>query len=924
MPLLPFLLFFFTTPIVAQFALNWEQNFNGNGDHSERFRDMVVDDNGHVFMTGYSVEYNEDRDLLIVKYDQSGALVWADTYKSAGRNDDEGHAIALDPQGNVLVTGEADKDFITLKYDTNGNQLWAKTYEGGGMDDDFAYKIVTDNDGNVFVAGQSEELVNGNADITLVKYSTAGDELWSRSINSMGAEKDLPYDLVHDGLGNVYLAGRMHNGVDYDGILRKYSTNGNVLWSKTFDGGDNDRATALFYDGTHIYVAGRFNNGDDDDIMLRKYNSSGNELWSRLYSTPEHDRVEAMTGNTNGVWIAGRSKDGADYDVKLLKYDSAGNLMENQAYVASSGGESRPNDIMLLDSDVYVTGYEENNGQEDLLLLKYNSAAVLQWAATYAGSGNGNDEGEVLGLSNDNKVLVAGRNFEIDEHYNGLLQKYNAIGVAEFTSIYATKGDNQDKMTDMAVGNNGNIYYTGFSYEFGEKRNMLTLMKDAQGNVLWSRMLNSIDNEDDEGVAITTDDLGNCYVTGYLDNDIVVVKYNSIGDKVWEYNYDGAAMDEDRSSAILLDPDGSIYVAGRTDVDPSANEDDDILLLKIESTGILDWEMTRPNIGKDRVYDMTMDNENNVYLAGKIEVGADEDAVILRYSPSGNLDWTSIAASSVQSRFRKIKFDGTHLVACGFFDSFTRIARYQTNALPFWTNDMSVPTTDQELIIEGNNLYMAGRYETASAEEHAYITKYDLGGNFAWEQFIDETTENRVSALVEDPTNGVLYAAGSAFDGSNTDLSIKALSVVDGEECANYNYGQGNNGDDEAKAIHLNSAGEILVGANFYVDTQQDNISTLKVDFQKVVAINNDFNQGKIKVFPTVLEESKVLNINGLLGASTYQFALYSSDGKQVFSQEGKAANTSLQLPLQLSKGTYFYTLQNDKDQQTGQVFCLE
>lgn len=100
---------------------------------------------------------NGTPDFFIVKYDQFGNVVWA---QSAGGNDyDEGYGITTDADGNIYVTGEFVSPSITfgsftladsesmfiVKYDPTGNVLWAKK-EGGNNGYDIGFSIAVDSD----------------------------------------------------------------------------------------------------------------------------------------------------------------------------------------------------------------------------------------------------------------------------------------------------------------------------------------------------------------------------------------------------------------------------------------------------------------------------------------------------------------------------------------------------------------------------------------------------------------------------------------------------------------------------------------------------------------------------------------------------------------------------------------------------------
>jgi hypothetical protein len=57
-------------------------------------------------------------------------------------------------------------DYLTIKYDANGNIVWSKIYDGGK--DDKCIGIAVDPSGNVYVTGQS--FIGSNYDCLTIKY----------------------------------------------------------------------------------------------------------------------------------------------------------------------------------------------------------------------------------------------------------------------------------------------------------------------------------------------------------------------------------------------------------------------------------------------------------------------------------------------------------------------------------------------------------------------------------------------------------------------------------------------------------------------------------------------------------------------------------------------------------------------------------
>ncbi len=101
---------------------------------------------------------------LLVKFDSSGNAIWAET--STGANT-WGQDVCVDPGGNVIMSGYfslgnssygsytlniyAWDDMMVVKFDNNGNVLWARSAKGAQSE--WASTVDTDQWGNIYAAG---------------------------------------------------------------------------------------------------------------------------------------------------------------------------------------------------------------------------------------------------------------------------------------------------------------------------------------------------------------------------------------------------------------------------------------------------------------------------------------------------------------------------------------------------------------------------------------------------------------------------------------------------------------------------------------------------------------------------------------------------------------------------------------------------
>ena len=132
---------------------------------------------------------------------------------------------------------------------------------------------------------------------------------------------------------------------------------------------------------------------------------------------------------------------------------------------------------------------------------------------------------------------------------------------------YNGPGNGTDWVEGIAVDGFGNVYVTGHSYGSGTNWDYATVKYDPQGNQLWVQRYNGPGNVDDGAFAIAVDGSGNVYVTGYswgsgTYQDYATIKYDPVGNQLWEKRYNGPGNGDDFVYAIAVDGSGNVYVTG--------------------------------------------------------------------------------------------------------------------------------------------------------------------------------------------------------------------------------------------------------------------------------------------------------------------------------------------------------------------------
>ena len=226
------------------------------------------------------------------------------------------------------VAGKGSADAIIVKYDNSGNVVWKKNFGGSGKD---IYDYVTAVSDGIVAEGYSDNSSFGtgdwkgveskaNIDAIAVKYDRTGNILWKKNF---ATDANTQYSAVTAVLNGIVAAGKTDNPGFDDAFIVKNDNNGNLVWSKTF-GGDESLVQDFFYSLTRVsdgIVAVGFSNdksfGTGDrtgvaskggiDAIIVKYDNAGNIAWKKNFGGDGDDYFCGITAESDGVVVVGYS-----------------------------------------------------------------------------------------------------------------------------------------------------------------------------------------------------------------------------------------------------------------------------------------------------------------------------------------------------------------------------------------------------------------------------------------------------------------------------------------------------------------------------------------------------------------------------------------------------------------------------------------
>ena len=435
---------------------------------------------------------------------------------------------------------------------------------------------------------------------------------------------------------------------------------------------------------------------------------------------------------------------------------------KNGGGAGDEAGKSVAND---LNGNVFITGFfrsktiqfgtitlantDTTGNTDDIFLVKYDSAGTLLWAKSFGGRGD--DEGSSLSTDYMGNVYLTA-------NFTSLTLK---VGFITLTNA------NTDSLS---------LNYDGFTAQFS-----------SLGNVIWAKRFGNIGDDNING--ISTDLVGNTYITGSFNSDTVyfdtlkvvsdgsvnlfIAKLNLFGDVVWAKSAGGNM--EDKSLAIATDSIGNIAITGYFFSNSIAF--DNFVLHKKDTSG-------------------------------SVSGGYTNDIFTTKYNPLGNVMWAksaggsnlyvddissnSVAMSSkgevcITGYFR---YDSLYFDSLKLYSSFESrdvfVAKYNSGGRIMWAKRAGDNLDDEGrgiAVDKLGNIYVAGyfsndtiAFDSVSLTGHSldaeiYVVKISPAGTVIWAKSAGGVNGDFCNAVSAFDINkvyitGQYYSSSIAFDGS--------------------------------------------------------------------------------------------------------------------------------------------------------------
>lgn len=316
-----------------------------------------------------------------------------------------------------------------------------------------------------------------------------------------------------------------------------------------------------------------------------------------------------------------------------------------------------------------VTG---NNGGTDFWVVKLNSIGAIQWQKALGGTLG--DAAFAIEQTFDGGYIVAGQSSSNDgdvsgHHGSTFTYDYWVVKLDSFGTIQWQKslgGTGYDAVTSIQQTDDSGYIVAGQSSSnnddvtghHGATYDYWIVKLNSIGTIVWQKSLGGADVDVAYSIQQTTDNgyivAGNSYsIDGDVSSNIGssdcwIVKLDFTGSIQWEKSYGGTQPDF--AYSVKQTFDGGYIFGGQSysiDGDVTSNQGQgDYWVVKLDSTGIIQWQKSYGGTGDEFVYSLQQTSDGGYILGGSSDsINGDilgtyiRDYWLVKIDTMGTIEW---------------------------------------------------------------------------------------------------------------------------------------------------------------------------------------------------------------------------------------------------------------------------------------------
>lgn len=276
-----------------------------------------------------------------------------------------------------------------------------------------------------------------------------------------------------------------------------------------------------------------------------------------------------------------------------------------------------------------------------ILSSYFSDAQVVKFEKVYGG--NGYDYGHSVVQTIDNGYIIAGATTSFGSgSTDAYILKTDSLGIPKWQKTFG--GINIDQAFSIRETTDSGFVIAGYTNSFGHGGyDMYVIKTNKYGNTIWTKTYGgsdwdfaySIQQTNDGGYIIA----GGTYSFGNGNEDMYLVKINSIGDTLWTKTYGG--LNEDEAKSVKQTSDGGYILTGFSKSNGETNGD--FYTVKTDNNGNTLWTKYYGGTEEDAAFDVLESYNGEFIIGGKTKsFGAGNfDDLVIKYSTTGLVTYTN-------------------------------------------------------------------------------------------------------------------------------------------------------------------------------------------------------------------------------------------------------------------------------------------
>lgn len=546
---------------------------NGDGDPGA---DVFIQPDGKI-VSANSLTSGNDFDFVALRFDSGGTLdTTFDTdgyaYADIGTKTNIFNAVAVQTDGKIIAAGYinngSNTDFAVARYNANGSPDTSFGTAGKVVtpiltanSSDFANAVAVQPDGKIVVGGVS------NSSFAVVRYNADGSLDTSFDSDGKATISETTFDGAKSVLvqtdGKIVIAGPATGGANADFFAARFNPNGSLdtsfggtgrIRTPVLSSDDYANAAALQADGK-IVVAGYTDAGSFNyDFAVVRYNADGSldtsfdtDGKATIPILSGEDQANAVALQTDGkIVLAGYAINGAsNEEFALARFNANGSLdtsfdTDGKLTTQLSDNESVANSVAVqTDGKIIAAGYIFSSSFEyDFALARYNPNGSLD--ASYGTSGKSvfnfgatGEEEMIRGISLDS----SGRTVAVG-YTGGLMAIARILGDGDVQPAGRTPFDfDGDGRADLSVFRpNADPAFSDFQIRKSSDNNLLGYSWGLPNDKLAPA---DYDGDGITDVAVWRETEGNFYILNSATSTLRLENFGLPGDNLTVGDWDG-------------------------------------------------------------------------------------------------------------------------------------------------------------------------------------------------------------------------------------------------------------------------------------------------------------------------------------------------------------------------------------------------